>query len=504
MARRFGKIKRFGYTVSTLILLSFLGGALTHAATDRLKEGDACRDELRSDPERKKDRRQWEQCVEKYKNASSLKKQPRGWYEVGRLYEELYLYSNRLEDIEEAKQYYAKVLQSAPKHPAAADAGRRLEKINPLLAGSANEEGAVLGNIRHWSYPDYTRVVIDLNRPASYKVSRIHASEVLSIHLLQTSPGELFRQKRSFSVSEGILKKIEVKREGRNEVKVLLTFKNLGPYKLIPLTDPDRLVIDVSDVSHPGPAPGAKEIDLTQVNPPQIILPPLVPFNIQTIVIDPGHGGKDPGAIGSTGLTEKEVVLDVSLRLKELIQKRLKKRIIMTRDQDVFIPLEERTLVANAKKADLFVSVHANSSPRPLAQGIEIYLLGRATDENAIATAARENATSEKAARDFQEVILNDLEREFNLNESLEFAHYTQNAFVENLIPKYPTVSLGVKQAPFYVLANTNMPAILAEISFISNRLEEKRLRNPSYRQKVAEALFNGIERYLHSLRVNS
>jgi len=176
----------------------------------------------------------------------------------------------------------------------------------------------------------------------------------------------------------------------------------------------------------------------------------------------------------------------------------------MTRHDDVFIPLDERTLLDNNKKADLFVSVHDNSSQKRNTQGIEVYLLGRATEENAIAVAARENATSHKDALDLQEVILNDLQRDFTLNQSLEFAHFTQNSFVHNLIPAYPTETLGVKRAPFFVLAHTNMPAILAEISFISNPVEEKRLRNPNYRQKVAEALFIGIKEYIHSLESKS
>lgn len=230
----------------------------------------------------------------------------------------------------------------------------------------------------------------------------------------------------------------------------------------------------------------------------------MAPFEIKTIVIDPGHGGKDPGATSKSGLKEKEVVLDISRRLKKLIQKRLKKKVIMTRNRDIFIRLKKRTQIANENNADLFISVHVNSSPLRHTKGIEIYLLGRASDKGAIATAARENAASKEEAFDFQEMILNDLEREFMMNASLELAHFTNDAIVKNLISKYPTPALGVKKAPFFVLAHTNMPAILAEISFLSNRTEEKRLRSKSYRQRVAESLFKGVEGYIKSLQAGS
>lgn len=523
-------IGRFPYLLFIILLISL---ALPAFSAERFKEADACRDALNQNPERKKVRKNWEQCVEEYKTRtfapSSDRDNAAAFYKIGRLHQELYLYSNLLDDLEKARQWYKKVVQAAPEHPLSTDAKLQMEKLEPLLGPSFPKTGeddadpvqkpeagkrpdsaagtssviktdlATIANVRHWTYPKYTRVVIDLDRPVSYHIDRRGSAEVISVQLSGARLGELFKKSRLITVKDGVLKKIEISQNGIDQVEVLLTFKKLGPHKAVPLVDPDRLVIDTFHKTDP--ANPKQGVDLSdQVNtptPPPI--PPPPSFEIRTIVIDPGHGGKDPGAIGSRGLTEKEVVLDVSLRLKDLIKKRLKKEVVMTRDRDVFIPLEERTILANEKNADLFISVHANSSPKRHTQGIEVYLLGRATDENAIATAARENATSQKAVLDFQEIILNDLERDFTLNESLEFAHFTQNAFVENLIPEYPTVSLGVKRAPFFVLAHTKMPSILAEISFISNPVEEKRLRNGSYRQKVAEALFKGVEQYLHS-----
>ncbi|HZR47336.1 MAG TPA: N-acetylmuramoyl-L-alanine amidase [Candidatus Manganitrophaceae bacterium] len=513
-------------TLLVLLFCSlFFPPAPAPAAQGSLQEADACRDGLKENPARKKTQSAWEGCIEKYKNAAALPDdKSRASYEIARLYQERYLYLNLPKDLAEARAYYGKFLEVSAEEPQAADARNQIDKLRRVL-GDAPEESldanppieisertskgapkgtAVVANIRHWAYPTYTRIVVDLDRSVSYKVVRSTTSPALSVTLSHATLGELFKRTRVISVAKELLKKIEVKPKEGDEIDLLLSFGKLGRYKVMPLSDPARLVIDAF---YPEEAPSKKGIEIDdQVNAPQkkVVIPSPPSLAIRTIVIDPGHGGKDPGAIGSRGLTEKEVVLDVSHRLKTLIQKQLKKEVLMTRHDDVFIPLDERTLLANNKKADLFVSVHANSSPKRNTQGIEVYLLGRATDENAIAVAARENATSHKDALDFQEVILNDLQRDFTLNQSLEFAHFTQNAFVKNLIPSYPTETLGVKRAPFFVLAHTNMPAILAEISFISNPVEEKRLKNPNYRQKVAEALFIGIKEYIHSLEFRS
>jgi N-acetylmuramoyl-L-alanine amidase len=477
-------------------------------AAEDIKAAESCRDRLKAAPERKKIRENWEECIQKYKETRAFKQNDRGaLLETARLYQELYLYSNRKEDLRIAMEHYQKIADKSSQSASGREAQRQINRIETLLGETPPPaaEVTLLSNIRHWAYPDYTRVVIDLNRPALFKVEK-SSSTSLTIHLSDAVLGDLFKKNRSIVVRDAPLKQIEAKQKEQNTVDVVLTFKQMGSHKVIPLSDPDRVVIDVSNSNSKQETVTARADSKEEAAQPDVtaLLPPPPLFAIKTIVIDPGHGGKDPGAIGVNGLEEKEVVLDVSLRLRKLIEKNLKKKVIMTREEDVFIPLDERTLLANAQKADLFISVHANSSPKRNTQGVEIYFLGRATDERAIEVAARENATSEKAARDFQEVILNDLERDFNINESLEFAHLTENAFVEQLISKYPTASLGVKRAPFYVLANTNMPAILAEISFLTHPAEAKRLRSNQYRQRIAEALFRGIERYLDSSQADS
>lgn len=488
-------------------IVSAIPAASPASAAEEIKEADACRDDLRASPDRKKLRENWERCIQKYEETPAFKQNDGAvLFEIARLYQELYLYSDRKDDLQNAREHYRKISEESSDSSLWKEARRQIDRIEALVGPappSAPETTPLsnISNIRHWAYPDYTRVVVDLDRPAPFKVEKSSPTS-LTVRLSDAVLGDLFKKNRSIVVREGPLKRIEAKQNGRNTVDVVLTFKLLGSHKVIPLSDPDRVVIDVANGKQKTVTSPAKE-EAAEPDGTALLPPPSL-FTIKTIMIDPGHGGKDPGAIGVNGLEEKEVVLDVSLRLKNLIEKNLKKKVIMTRDQDVFISLDERTLVANAEKADLFISVHANASPKRNTQGIEVYFLGRATDDRAIEVAARENATSEKAARDFQEVILNDLERDFNVNASLELAHITEGAFVEHLISKYPTTSLGVKRAPFYVLAHTNMPAILAEISFLTHPAEGKRLRSAAYRQKIAESLFRGIERYLDSAQADS
>ncbi len=218
------------------------------------------------------------------------------------------------------------------------------------------------------------------------------------------------------------------------------------------------------------------------------------------IVIDAGHGGHDPGTIGPGGMQEKDVVLDVALRVERLVRKELGAEVVMTRSTDVFIPLEERTAIANSKGADLFLSIHANSSRNPRAKGIETYFLNFATDSHAEAVAARENAISAATLKDLQNLV-----RAITLNskvdESRDFAASVQEAMVENMRPHDPDVQdRGVHTAPFYVLIGADMPSILAEIAFLSHPEDEKRLKKPDYRERVAASLLEGVRAYLGGL----
>lgn len=223
-------------------------------------------------------------------------------------------------------------------------------------------------------------------------------------------------------------------------------------------------------------------------------------LRIGKIVIDPGHGGHDTGTIGPNGLLEKELVLDVSKRLGKLLSARLGAQVVFTRRDDTFIPLETRTSIANQEQADLFVSVHANSSHDPDARGVETYYLNFTSSPEALEVAARENAASDKSIHELQDLVKKIALKE-KIEESREFASDVQGALHNGLATKNPGErNRGVKKAPFVVLIGANMPSILAEISFISNPGDERRLRTPGYRQRIAESLYRGISRYVDGL----
>lgn len=223
-------------------------------------------------------------------------------------------------------------------------------------------------------------------------------------------------------------------------------------------------------------------------------------LKIGKIVIDPGHGGHDTGTIGPNGLQEKDLVLDVSRRLGKLLQARLGAEVIYTRKDDTFIPLETRTAIANEESADLFVSVHANSSHDPDARGVETYYLNFTSSPEALEVAARENAVSEKSIHELQDLVKKIALKE-KIEESQEFASDVQNSLHSGLAAKNPGVrDRGVKKAPFIVLIGANMPSILAEISFVSNPGDERRLETSDYRQKIAESLYRGIAKYVSGL----
>jgi len=218
------------------------------------------------------------------------------------------------------------------------------------------------------------------------------------------------------------------------------------------------------------------------------------------IVIDAGHGGHDPGTIGRGGLQEKDLVLDVALRLERLVREELGAEVVMTRSTDVFVPLEERTAIANSKGADLFLSIHANSSRNPKARGIETYFLNFATDPHAESVAARENAISAATLKDLQSLV-KAITLNSKIDESRDFAASGQEAMAENMKAQDPDVQdRGVHTAPFYVLIGANMPSVLAEIAFVSHPDEERLLKESERRERIAWGLFEGVRSYLEAL----
>ncbi len=223
-------------------------------------------------------------------------------------------------------------------------------------------------------------------------------------------------------------------------------------------------------------------------------------LKINRIVVDAGHGGHDTGTIGPNGLMEKDLVLDVAMRLGNLLETRLGSEVIYTRDDDTFIPLETRTAIANQNQADLFISVHANSSREESARGVETYYLNFTSDPDALDVAARENAVSQKSIHELQDLVKKITLKE-KIDESRELASDVDSSLATGLSSKSLAMrNRGVKKAPFIVLIGANMPSILAEISFLSNPADEKKLQTPEYRQKIAESLYKGISKYVNSL----
>ena len=224
-------------------------------------------------------------------------------------------------------------------------------------------------------------------------------------------------------------------------------------------------------------------------------------LKIGRIVVDPGHGGHDTGTIGPTGLMEKDLCLDVALRLGKIIEQRLPGAdVIYTRSDDTFVPLEERTNIANQAKADLFISIHANSSRDSGARGIETYYLNLKGSAEAMEVAARENATAQEGVHDLENLVKKIAQTE-KIDESKEFAEDIQESLAKRIQKAGKTVkNRGVRKAPFVVLIGADMPSILTEISFLSNPADEKLLKQPDQRQKVAEGLFQGISSYLQNM----
>ncbi len=223
-------------------------------------------------------------------------------------------------------------------------------------------------------------------------------------------------------------------------------------------------------------------------------------LKINRIVVDAGHGGHDSGTLGPDGIEEKDVVLDVALRLGKLLKERLGADVIYTRDDDTFIPLETRTAIANKAQADLFISIHANSSSDPSARGVETYYLNFTTSADALEVAARENAVSDESIHQLSDLVKK-IALQDKINESREFASDVEQSLYVGLEDGNPGLKdRGVKKAPFVVLIGANMPSILAEISFLTNPSDAQELRDSQYKQRIAESLYHGVARYVGSL----
>jgi N-acetylmuramoyl-L-alanine amidase len=362
-------------------------------------------------------------------------------------------------------------------------------------------------NVRYHNHPFFTRVVVDIEDLREYYYGKLYNPDRIYINFYQTKLNPSL--KKIHEINNVYLKRIRIAQYKPNIVRAVLDldFSKIKEFRIFHLLDPFRIVIDI----YP------KEREDEQKRRDAIFKPPTpsksgkyslvrqLGLGVRTIVLDPGHGGKDPGAISKNKLlVEKEIVLDIAKRVKRILKKNTDLEVILTRENDIFLPLEDRAVIANQKMADLFISIHANSSSNYKAGGIETYYLNFTQDPRAVEVAARENATSTKNIGEMEEIIKKIIQNS-KIEESKELALTIQDCMIEKLSSKYSNIkNLGVKGGPFWVLIGADMPAVLIETSFLSNPSDRKRLKSEEYRELIAEGISNGITHYIASLGKNA
>jgi N-acetylmuramoyl-L-alanine amidase len=417
---------------------------------------------------------------------------------------------------------------------------RALAALLPAIAAAQMQPTHAVTAIRHWTLNDVTRIVIETSGEADYMNDRVPNPDRLFFDFSDTRIRLGRRGLISYPVNDARLKQIRVAQTQPSIARVVFDLEDGVEFTASRLANPARVIIELRQAPPPArpaeipPPPVVSkqtipEPVLAEATPPALAkatpstvtanAPVAVPapsraaklggsksmtrilgLKVGRIVIDPGHGGHDTGTAGLRGLLEKDLVLDVSRRLGALIESRLGAEVVYTRADDTFIPLERRTEMANEQKADLFLSIHANSSRSSSASGVETYYLNFTGDQSAMEVAARENASSQKTVFE-----LNDLVQRIALQEKVEesrqFASHIQKSLYAGSARMNPrTRDRGVRKAPFVVLIGARMPSVLAEIGFISNPRDEALLKRPASRQRLAEALFKGLEQYSATL----
>jgi N-acetylmuramoyl-L-alanine amidase len=382
---------------------------------------------------------------------------------------------------------------------------------------------SVLTGIRFWSNSGSTRVVLDFDGTAEYKINFLAENPQEGagprIYLdIKTVDGPKLMKKTS--VQDGLLRQIRTARYDSSTIRVVLDLVSFSNYKEFPRQDPFRIVIDVLGEGTPVltdngpeiralPSTGKDEIAKVLAKEPassvrKIALPAVGSHQpgLRRIVVDAGHGGKDPGAVGPSGTLEKDVTLAMAKQLKKQLEAEFGCDVVLTRDRDVYLPLEERTAIANKVGADLFISIHANANKNRDAYGVETYSLNFSKNDKAAAVAARENGTTLQKIGDL-EMILFDLMANAKINESSRLAAEIQKSMVDGLRRHYSDIrDLGVRQGPFYVLVGATMPSVLVESAFISNRREESRLVTHKFHEKTAAAIVEGVRSYASDLKL--
>ena len=458
------------------------------------------------------------------------------------------IYQNEKDDPARAAKMYIKIIQDFSKGDKYAQAINRLKELartrdiplpKQLTRSNTLHNLAHVLPVNYWSSADYTRVVVRTTSPVHYSTSLLEKDgdqpRRLYIDFSQSYiPPEL---RSPIPIEDGLLQQVRTGQFNDSTVRVVLDIESISDYKVFSLNDPFRVVVDVRGakkvkprrpraatppvaeqskqtpaIRAPGPATTHPFITLkdnkkrrpshrkqaapTLTGNVQLSLAQQLGLGIRKIVLDPGHGGKDPGAM-AFGTKEKDIVLKVAKKVAVILQRKYYYEVQLTRDTDTFLPLEERTAIANTSGADLFVSIHVNAHPNKSARGVETFYLNLATNAEAMRVAARENATSTHNISDMQN-ILTDLMQNSKILESSRLAEFVQANMISGLTrEKYSVKDLGVKQAPFYVLIGAEMPAILAEISFITNPDEAKLLKTEAYLDDIAHQIAAGVAAYV-------
>ncbi|MCF8105449.1 MAG: N-acetylmuramoyl-L-alanine amidase [Desulfohalobiaceae bacterium] len=385
-----------------------------------------------------------------------------------------------------------KMLRELDRKKTAGTGGGEPEKDGEqkIASGSTSGVAGRILRVRHWSSDDYTRVVLDLDRERTYshmllkpdpKLDKPFYRLVVDVdetRLAADIPSE-------FKIEDGILRDVRTGQYRKDKTRVVLDVHSLDTYRAFSLENPYRIVVDVH-------APESGNLQGQQGEDSRDFTGTLVEqlgLDIQTIMIDPGHGGKDPGAVFGK-LYEK----DINLRLAKILGNILKQKgfnVKYTRTEDKFVPLEERTAMANSEKADLFVSLHVNAHQNKRINGLEVYYLNIASSKDAVRVAARENAVSTKKISDLQ-VILTDL----MLNSKVEESKNLADVVLQEVLDSEKMNDHGVRQAPFYVLMGAKMPAVLLETGYITNSRDRKKLCTRGYLEGIARGVSNGITSY--------
>jgi N-acetylmuramoyl-L-alanine amidase len=395
---------------------------------------------------------------------------------------------------------------------------------NPAKTPTAPVGGGRLTDVRYWSNPGYTRIVLDVSSEARFSTHYLvpdpkegnHPRVYIDIE--KTGVDESLKEPKI--VGDGLLRQIRTGMPQADRVRVVLDLDSVGDYKVFPLNDPWRIVIDIAgdkvpelksleteisalpktETSAP-PETGNDAIAKVLKDVPSSQQPLHIPKaaaanSLRRIVVDAGHGGKDPGAVGPSGVLEKDVTLKLAKALAAELTRQIGCEVILTRSRDIYLPLEERTAIANKVGADLFVSLHANANKSRKAFGIETYYLNFSKNDKAAAVAARENGTTLKQVSDL-ELILFDLMANAKINESSRLATEIQDSLVQHISKKYSHIrDLGVRQGPFYVLLGATMPSVLVETAFLSHPREEKRLTSSAFQKSAAQAIAKAIKSY--------